>query len=745
MSQYYFADADLLIQFSANQWLTCEQPYQGDVFGRRPPPPPRRRCSPPPFRRPLPPSLRRRPTAAGRAEARSPGRRRRFAPPVGCRVAAPHGAPVACGRAKRGSRRGTAPCRSWRPPTARGRRGAGDASPAPSRAHVLGRTSSGGEGGSAACPCRRLDRCRRGPTRPARRPRRRHPARRRRAAPAPRGDGDAPPPALLESLLGRRVPGVGHGCAASSFRRHARRRGVAACHVHQPPRCHSPGGCQPRQRPAAASLAPPVATAQSHPPSCAPEGPQAAVGATVPPLAAAATRATPPRPATPAAPPRPRPRSRLVGRCGPMGRGAGRGARTCRRERRRRRVAVTARRLAAARARRRRCAADPIPFLSVTAAYRLTAAGRGPRRHYAATHRRGTAAARRRPPPPSRGQLPAPPADRDQPALMVATAALAQALPGTLGAPRPTDLAGRPNRGRHRCTVPLPPLPPRRRLSAATTVPAAASDTAAILGFTSGRRRVHHLGRDAQQPPPPPPRLPPPRPSPSRRRLVRSHGHRQHHSHLKGRDQSWGQHAGGRAGGWPQAARGALRGRQRCRLEPLPPPQVLWGHLWEKRSPPTNHIAGNTRVHEQNNAEMALIQWKSSQNTSSQGKNTVSVRVTLILSPQCSTSQSEAEFSCKTAVIDGGGLSAAVLTVSCWQWSRQSAPRARPLLNSWNCTNAVMHKPGTWPCQLDSRCLGRWTSHPNRILLFAQFWPMPSATQATEGLYISTITFLIFV
>jgi len=31
------------------------------------------------------------------------------------------------------------------------------------------------------------------------------------------------------------------------------------------------------------------------------------------------------------------------------------------------------------------------------------------------------------------------------------------------------------------------------------------------------------------------------------------------------------------------------------------------------------------------------------------------------------------------------------------------------------------------------------------LLLFAQFWPMPSATQATEGLYISTISFLIFV
>jgi len=52
----------------------------------------------------------------------------------------------------------------------------------------------------------------------------------------------------------------------------------------------------------------------------------------------------------------------------------------------------------------------------------------------------------------------------------------------------------------------------------------------------------------------------------------------------------------------------ALRGRRWCRLEALPPPRVLWGHLWEKRPPPTNQIVGNTRVHEQNNADMALIQ-----------------------------------------------------------------------------------------------------------------------------------------
>ena len=70
------------------------------------------------------------------------------------------------------------------------------------------------------------------------------------------------------------------------------------------------------------------------------------------------------------------------------------------------------------------------------------------------------------------------------------------------------------------------------------------------------------------------------------------------------------------------------------RFEPLPPPQVLWGHSREKRPPATNHITGNTKVHNQNNADMALIQWKSSQNTLPHGRNTVSVRVPLILSPQ---------------------------------------------------------------------------------------------------------------
>jgi len=37
------------------------------------------------------------------------------------------------------------------------------------------------------------------------------------------------------------------------------------------------------------------------------------------------------------------------------------------------------------------------------------------------------------------------------------------------------------------------------------------------------------------------------------------------------------------------------------------------------------------------------------------------------------------------------------------------------------------------------------TNGASHVLLFARFWPMPSATQATAGLYTSTITFLIFV
>jgi len=134
-------------------------------------------------------------------------------------------------------------------------------------------------------------------------------------------------------------------------------------------------------------------------------------------------------------------------------------------------------------------------------------------------------------------------------------------------------------------------------------------------------------------------------------------------------------------------------------------------------SPPTSHIAENTRVNEQNNEDMALIQWKSSQRTSPQSKNTVSVRVPLILSSQCGTSQLEAEFTGTIAMIGGGGRSAAVLTIPCWQRSRLSAPGARLLLKSWNCIITVIHKPGTWPCQLDSRCLSRWTCHPDRIIL----------------------------
>jgi len=35
--------------------------------------------------------------------------------------------------------------------------------------------------------------------------------------------------------------------------------------------------------------------------------------------------------------------------------------------------------------------------------------------------------------------------------------------------------------------------------------------------------------------------------------------------------------------------------------------QVILGDLWEKRPPPTNHNAGNTRVNEQKNADTALI------------------------------------------------------------------------------------------------------------------------------------------
>ena len=80
MIQYYMADADLLIQLSANQRLTRDQQYQGAVLGRRPPPPLRRRCSPPPCHWPRPPSPCRRPTAAGRAEAPPPSRRRRRPP-----------------------------------------------------------------------------------------------------------------------------------------------------------------------------------------------------------------------------------------------------------------------------------------------------------------------------------------------------------------------------------------------------------------------------------------------------------------------------------------------------------------------------------------------------------------------------------------------------------------------------------------------------------------------------------------
>jgi len=102
-------------------------------------------------------------------------------------------------------------------------------------------------------------------------------------------------------------------------------------------------------------------------------------------------------------------------------------------------------------------------------------------------------------------------------------------------------------------------------------------------------------------------------------------------------------------------------------------------------------------------------------------KNTVSARVPLILSPQCGTSQSEAELTGTSSITDGGGRSAAVLTFSCWQQSHLSAPGARPVLISWNCLIIVIHKPGTVPCQLDSRCLSRWTCHSTRIIV----WPDP--------------------
>jgi len=61
---------------------------------------------------------------------------------------------------------------------------------------------------------------------------------------------------------------------------------------------------------------------------------------------------------------------------------------------------------------------------------------------------------------------------------MMAATAPAQAQRATPSAQRPTALAGRPDRGRHRCNLPPPRFPPRRRRSAAATVPEAAFDTA---------------------------------------------------------------------------------------------------------------------------------------------------------------------------------------------------------------------------------------------------------------------------
>jgi len=185
-----------------------------------------------------------------------------------------------------------------------------------------------------------------------------------------------------------------------------------------------------------------------------------------------------------------------------------------------------------------------------------------------------------------------------------------QALPGTPCAPRRTAPAGQPSRGRRWCALPPPPSLPRRCRSAAAFVFAAVSDTAALLGSASGSHRVRRLSCDTQRPPPPPPCPPVLFFSPNRRRLVRSHNHRQHHRHRKGRDQSSGERAAGRCERWPPAAEGALCTRRLWRLEPLPPPQVLWGNVWEKRPPLTNHNAGNPRYTGRtraNNADMARI------------------------------------------------------------------------------------------------------------------------------------------
>jgi len=158
-------------------------------------------------------------------------------------------------------------------------------------------------GGACRSPLLPPQPFRRGAACPACRPRRRNPARRRCASPPPRGDGDATSPPRRLRLLRRPVQGVGGCPSASHFRRQARRRCVAACSAHKRPRCDYPVKCQPRRRPAAASLAPLASAAQPRPPKLALHLSHAAVGATMPPHGAAADRATPSRSATLAAPP----------------------------------------------------------------------------------------------------------------------------------------------------------------------------------------------------------------------------------------------------------------------------------------------------------------------------------------------------------------------------------------------------------------------------------------------------------
>jgi len=57
------------------------------------------------------------------------------------------------------------------------------------------------------------------------------------------------------------------------------------------------------------------------------------------------------------------------------------------------------------------------------------------------------------------------------------------------------------------------------------------------------------------------------------------------------------------------------------------PPQVISGYSCGSRPPTTNRTAGKTQLHAQSNVSTALIQRKSSKNTSPQSINTVRVRV----------------------------------------------------------------------------------------------------------------------